>query len=127
MSDVSPLSGISGLSLDSTLLSPLVLLPSPGTLSVLSFFCLPAHAELFLENSLIFFFVQREAFFFFYGSCLAARRSRCSMLPYGTGIYCYNFIIVFSSVHSLKKKKKKTLKKSGIDISTEWFHDTSVT
>ena len=40
MFDVSPLSGISGLSFDSTLLSPLVLLPSPVTLSVLSF--LPA-------------------------------------------------------------------------------------
>ena len=39
MSDVCPLSGISGLSFDSTLLSPLVLLPSPVsvTLSVLSF------------------------------------------------------------------------------------------
>ena len=37
MSDVSPLSGISGLSFDSILLSPLVLLPSPVTLSVLSF------------------------------------------------------------------------------------------
>ena len=36
MSDVSPLSGISRLSFDSTLLS-LVLLPSPDTLSVLSF------------------------------------------------------------------------------------------
>ena len=35
MSDVSPLSGISGLSFDSTLLiSSLVLLPSPVTLSV---------------------------------------------------------------------------------------------
>ena len=39
MSDVSPLSGISGLSFDSTLLSPLlfILLPSPVTLSVSSF------------------------------------------------------------------------------------------
>ena len=37
MSDVSPLCGISGLSFDSTLLSPLVLLPSPVTLSILPF------------------------------------------------------------------------------------------
>ena len=51
MSDVSPLSGISGLSFDSTLLSPLVLLPIPVTLSVLSFFCLLVHSpELFPEN-----------------------------------------------------------------------------
>ena len=35
MSDVSPLSGISGLSFDSTLLSPLVLLPTLVALSVL--------------------------------------------------------------------------------------------
>ena len=37
MSDVSPLSGISGLSFGSIWLSTLVLLPSPVTLSVLSF------------------------------------------------------------------------------------------
>ena len=38
MSDVSPLSGISGLSFDSALLSPLLFfLPSPVTLSLLSF------------------------------------------------------------------------------------------
>ena len=43
MSDVSYLSGISGLSFDSNLLSPfLFFLPSPVTLSVSSFFLLPA-------------------------------------------------------------------------------------
>ena len=91
MSDVSPLSGISGLSFDSTLLSPLlffclVLLP------FLSYRFLPA--KLFPENSSIFF-VKRWAFL--YGSSLAVRRSElvggmCSMLPYDTGICCYAFI-----------------------------------
>ena len=56
MSGVFPLSGISGLSFDSTLLSPVfVFLPSPVSLSVLSssfFFCQLAHSpELFPENS----------------------------------------------------------------------------
>ena len=41
VSDVFPLSGISGLSFDSTLLSPLVILPIPSTLSVVSLY-LPA-------------------------------------------------------------------------------------
>ena len=59
-----PLSGISGLSFDSTLLSPvLFFLASPVTLSVLSFFCLLAHSpELLPENSSIFL-VKRLAFF----------------------------------------------------------------
>ena len=93
-----PLSGISGLSFDSTLLSPflffcLVLLLF---LSYLFFFCclLVHSSELFLENTLIFF-VKRKAFL--YGSCLAARRSKlvggmCSLLPYDTVICCYAFI-----------------------------------
>ena len=46
MSDVFPLSRISGLSFDSTLLSPLLFfLPSPVTLSVLSFFYLQVHSS----------------------------------------------------------------------------------
>ena len=89
MSYVPPLSGILGLSFDSTLLSPLL------------FFCLvllPFLSYCFLptgpENSSIFF-VKREAFL--YGSCLAVRRRQlvggmCSMLPYDTGICCYAFI-----------------------------------
>ena len=57
MSDVSPLSGISGLSFDATLLSPplffcIVLLLFLSYL----FFCLLAHSpELFPENSSVFF------------------------------------------------------------------------
>ena len=75
MSDVSPLSGISGLSFDSTLLSPLlffclVLLPIPSYL----FFCLLAlSSQLFQENSSIFFvkieigfFLLLLVFFFFF-------------------------------------------------------------
>ena len=97
MSGVSPLSGISGLYFDSTLLSPLLFfLPSSVTLSALSLFCLLALAhspELFPNNSSIFF-VKRQAFL--YGPCLAAKRSKlvggmCSMLPYGSGMCCYAF------------------------------------
>ena len=61
MSDVSPLSGISGLSFDSALLSlslSLFFLPRSAAFSVSSFFCLLAHsAELFFssENSSVFF------------------------------------------------------------------------
>ena len=96
MSDVSPLSGISGLSFDSTFLSPLlffclVLLPFLSYL----FFCLLAlSSKLFPENSSIFF-VKKYAFL--YGSCLAVRRSKLvsgmySILPYDTGICCYAFM-----------------------------------
>ena len=96
MSDVSLLFGISGLSFDSNLLSPLLFfcLVLLLFLSYL-FFCLLVHSpELFPEHSSIFF-VKREALL--YGSCLAARRGKmvgdmCSMLPYGTGICCYTFI-----------------------------------
>ena len=52
MSDISLLSGISGLSFDSTLLSPF-LLPAPIALSVLSsffFFCLLPHSSDFLSR-----------------------------------------------------------------------------
>ena len=55
MSDVTPLSGISGLSFDSPFLSPLLFfLPSPLALSVLSFFLLMVHSPgFFPENSQI--------------------------------------------------------------------------
>ena len=60
MSDVSPLSGISGLSFDSTLLSPLlVLLPSPVTLSVLSFSACWPFLLNFFQKILQYFFVKR--------------------------------------------------------------------
>ena len=94
ISDVSPLSGISGLSFDSTVLSSLLFFCLVLLLSVFFFF-LQAHSpELFHENSAIFF-VKRYAFL--YGSCLAVRRRQlvggmCSMLPYDTGICCYAFI-----------------------------------
>ena len=96
MSDVSPLSGISGLSFDSTLLSPLL------------FFCLdllPFQSDFFSAcwSFLLNFFQKIIQYFslrdrlFLYGSCFAVRRSKlvggmCSMLPYGTGICCYAFI-----------------------------------
>ena len=97
MSDVSPLPGISRLSFDSTLLSP-VLFSCLVLLPFLSFLFLPAglSSQLFPENSSIFF-VKRLAFL--YCSCSAARRSKlvggvCSMLPCGTGICYYAFFVV---------------------------------
>ena len=91
MSHVSSLSGISGLSFDSTLLSPLlffclILLPF---LSNLFSACWPFLLN-FFQNILQYFSLRDRLFL--YGSCLAARRSKlvggmCSMLPYGTGIY----------------------------------------
>ena len=80
MSDVSPVSGISGLSFDSSLLSRLLffrLLPLLF-LSCLFFSCLLAHSSFFF----FFFFFSRkflrffrlEMGFFWSGSCLAARR-----------------------------------------------------
>ena len=96
MSDVFPLSGISGLSFDSTLLSPLL------------FFCLVLVLFLsylfsncwsilliFSQKILPIVFIKRQAFL--YGPCLAARRSKLAggmftILPYGTGICCYAFI-----------------------------------
>ena len=95
MSDVSPLSGISGLSFDSTFISPLLFFCLSCYPFCFIFFCLLAlSSELFLENSSIFF-VKREAFL--YGSCLAVRRSELvggmySMLPYDTGVCYYAFI-----------------------------------
>ena len=103
MFDVSPLSRISGLSFDSTLLSPLlffclVLLP------FLSYRFLPVgpFSKLFPENSSIFF-VKRQAFL--YGSCLAVRRRQlvgamCSMLVFVV-MHLYNILEFFiASVHS---------------------------
>ena len=96
MSDVSPLSGISGLSFDSTLLSPLL------------FFCLVLLLFLsyllsacwlillnFFQKILLHFLLRDRLFL--YGSCLTARRRNlvggiCSVLPYDTGICCYSFM-----------------------------------
>ena len=107
MLDVSPVSGILGLSLDSTLLSPvlffcLVLLP------FLSYLFLPA-GPFSLTFSRKFFNIFRREIGFLYDSCLAAMRSKlvggmCSVLPYATNICCYAFIYYFkifiASVHS---------------------------
>ena len=119
MSDVSPLSGISGLSSDYTLLSPLLFfcLVLVLFLSYLFFFFFSACWSIllnFFQKILPRFFVKRQAFL--YGPCLAARRSKlvgdmCSMLPYGTGICCYAFIFFFIAFY--------TLKKSDIDKLTE--------
>ena len=84
--------------------SSLFLLSSPATLSVWSFVSLLVHsAELLPENSTIFCVKRVFFFFFWYDSCLAARRSKfaggmCSMLLCGTGIRCDAFKI--ASVHS---------------------------
>ena len=93
MSDVLPLSGISGLSFDSTLLSPIL------------FFCLVLLiflSYLFFSacwSILLNFFQKILQYFslrwtFLCGSCFAAWRSTlvsgmCNMLPSDTGIYCY--------------------------------------
>ena len=63
VSDVSPLfhlSRISGLSFDSTLLSPLLFfLTSPVTLSVFPFFCLLTHSPELIPENFSIFFVKR--------------------------------------------------------------------
>ena len=97
MSDVSTLSGISGLSFDSTLLSPLLFfLPTPVTLSVLSLSCLLAHSPALFPQKVLQYFSSRDRLFL-YGSCSTVRRSKlvggmCSVLTNGTGIGCYAFI-----------------------------------
>ena len=123
MSDVSPLSGISGLSFDSTLLSPVL------------FFCLVLFLFLtyllsacwsillnFFQKILPRFFIKTKAFL--YGPCSAARGSKLgsgmyNMLPYGTGICCYAFIYIFfiAPVHSFFCY---TCLKSGFNESTKW-------
>ena len=93
MSDVTPMSEISGLSFDSILLprllffclGPLLSLSSPSSARWLIL------VTFFPEKVLIFFFVKRQAFLFV--SCLAARRTKlvsvmCCMLPHGTSIFC---------------------------------------
>ena len=99
MSDVYPLSGISGRSFDSTLLSPLlffclVLLP------FLSYRFLPAGPffSTFFQKIVQYFSLRDRLFL--YGSCLAVRRRQlvggmCSMLPFDTGMCCYAFISHF--------------------------------
>ena len=64
MSDVSPLSGNSGLSFDSTLLSPpLVPLLSLITLSVLSVFCLLVHSPELFSQKILQYFLLRDRLF----------------------------------------------------------------
>ena len=62
VSDVSPLSGVSGLSFDSTLLSTLVLLPSLVTLSVLSFSACWHFLLNFFQNILQYFSLRDRLF-----------------------------------------------------------------
>ena len=95
MSDVSPLSGISGLSFDFTLLSPLLFF----CLVLLPFLSFSASWPFLLNffQKILQYFLFRDSLVFLYGSCLAARRSKLvsgmfSMLPYDTGICCYAFI-----------------------------------
>ena len=90
-----PPSGISGLSFDSTLLSPLLFF-CLVLLLFLSYHFLSV-GPFFWTFSRKFFniFVKRKAFL--YVSCLAAGRSElvggmCGMLPYDTGICCYAFM-----------------------------------
>ena len=97
---MSPSSGISGLSFDSTLLS-ILLFFCLTLLLFLSyiFFCLLVHSpELFPENYSIFL-VKKQAFL--YGSCLAARRSKlvsgmCSMLPCCHMALVFNVMILYT-------------------------------
>ena len=122
-------SGVSGLSFDSTLLSPvlffcLILLLF---LSYLLFFsaCWPFLLNFFQKILQYFSLIDR---LFLYDSCLAARRSKlvgsmCSMLPYGTDICFYAFIyfclfvcfLFVAFVYSFF-----TFFRSGIDKSIEW-------
>ena len=92
MSDVSPLSGISGLSFDSTLLSP-VLFFCLVLFLFLTYFLSTCWSILlnFFQKILPRFFVKTKAFL--YGPCSAARGSKLvggmyNMLPYGTCICC---------------------------------------
>ena len=133
MSDVSPPplspTGVSGLSLDSTLLSPLLFFYLVLLLFLSYLFSACWSILLNFFQKILQYFSLRDRLFFWYGSCLAARRSKlvggmCSMLPFGTGIGCFAFIFY------LKKKLLLSIpfffffytlkKKSGIDKSTEW-------
>ena len=76
-------------------ISFLVLLPSPVTLSVLSFSVCWSFLLNFLKKILQYFSLRDRLFL--YGSCLAVRRRQLvggmySMLPYDTSIYFYAFI-----------------------------------
>ena len=99
MAVVSPLSEISGLSFDSTLLFPLLFLCLVLLLfrSYLFSACWPILLNFF--QKIVQYFLLRDRLFLC-GSCIVARRSKlvggiCSMLPYDTGICCYAFILYF--------------------------------
>ena len=102
MSGVLPLSGISGLSFwFHFTISSLVLLPGHVTFSVLSFPTCWSFLLNFFQKILQYFSLRDKTFL--YDSCLTARRNKlvggmCSVLPYGTGICCYNNFV--ASVHS---------------------------
>ena len=97
MFDASPLSEISELLFDSTLLSPLLFFCLLPLLFLSSLFFLPTGPFFWLFSQKFFSIFHFEiGFFFIYSSCFAARRSKfvgnmCSMLPYGSGICCHAF------------------------------------
>ena len=74
--------------------------------------CWPILLKFF--QSILQYFSLRDRPFFWYGSCLAARRKlvsdMCSMLPYDTDICCYAFIYIFfiTFVHSFFYTLKKS-------------------
>ena len=94
---VSPLSGISWLSLtfDSSFPSPLLLF------SLVLMLFLSCHFAANGPFPWLFFFLQKMLYIFrlfLYGSCWAAKTlylvgGMCSLLPYGTGICHYTFIL----------------------------------
>ena len=94
-SDVSTLSGMSGLSFDS--ICSLVVLPSPVDPSVFSFFLLLAQASAYFPDISVNVFLEMGLyalaiiilFFLRFGDDKLVG-GKCSVLPYGTGIshYC---------------------------------------
>ena len=112
MSDVSPLSGISGLSFDSTLLSPLLFFCLILILVMSYLFCLQVHSsKLFPENSSIFF-VKRQAKAPVQWLGDVSWQVVCAA-------YCH-MALVFGVMHLYNIKKKII---ASVD---EMFHDTSV-
>ena len=101
----------------------LVLLPSPVTLSVLSFSACWPFLLNFFQKILQHFLREETGFFLLYGSCFAARRSKlvggmCSMPA------CSHMALVFAVIclifYCVCPFLFYAVFKSGIDKSTEW-------
>ena len=94
MSNVFPLSGISGLSFDSTLLSPLLFFCLVPFLFQYGLFsaCWPILLN-FFQNFFQYFSLRSRLFL--YGSCLAARRSNLV----GICAACCHMTLVFAVMH----------------------------